>query len=423
MQKQQEAQQGHVVLDIGGYRYPTSLQTLRRLPGTFFDAYFSGRYTMGRSEDGSIFIDRDGRHFGQVLDYLRDGVVSVAEQDPAELDVCELRWLRREFGFYCIELSVEPQDMAFAIGGSSSRGGQTLACVERYDVASGAWLEAAPMATARRNFGSCVLSDGQLYVIGGLSANDDILATVERYDPSLGIWNAAPALPQPRWAHCACVVCDVMYVLCGNMEVEGRADIGVSSVLMFDTQAQIWSEMAPMPTSREYAGACVLGSDIYIFGGIDDDEENTCTTYCFSTETNEWTTLAPMPEAKIFFGVSTLRGLIHLIGGKGDGGDVLSSVHRFDPVANSWSVMADLCVGRVGPEAFVLDGSIYVVGGRIDDENTRLTSMERYCATTDRWTPVIGGDLVRGRSGFGVLVTREEVGLFDSLITKAQSNR
>jgi hypothetical protein len=93
MQKQQEAQQGRVVLDIGGYRYTTSVQTLRRLPGTFFDAYFSGRYTMDRSDDGSIFIDRDGKHFGQVLEYLRDGVVSVAERDAAELDVGELRWL------------------------------------------------------------------------------------------------------------------------------------------------------------------------------------------------------------------------------------------------------------------------------------------------------------------------------------------
>jgi serine phosphatase RsbU (regulator of sigma subunit) len=46
MQKQQEAQQGRIVLDVGGYRYTTSVQTLRRLPGTFFDAYFSGRYTM-----------------------------------------------------------------------------------------------------------------------------------------------------------------------------------------------------------------------------------------------------------------------------------------------------------------------------------------------------------------------------------------
>jgi hypothetical protein len=91
MQIQQEAQQGRIVLDIGGYRYVTSVQTLRRLPGTFFDAYFSGRYTMDRSEDGSIFVDRDGKHFGQVSEYLRDGVVLAAEKGASELDVGELR--------------------------------------------------------------------------------------------------------------------------------------------------------------------------------------------------------------------------------------------------------------------------------------------------------------------------------------------
>jgi hypothetical protein len=80
------------------------VQTLRRLPHTFFDAYFSRRYAIDRCEDGSIFIDRDGEHFGQVLEYLRDGMLSVAEQDAADLDVSVLRWPKREMGFYCIEL-------------------------------------------------------------------------------------------------------------------------------------------------------------------------------------------------------------------------------------------------------------------------------------------------------------------------------
>jgi hypothetical protein len=57
MHKHKEAQEACVVLDIVGYRYTTSVQTVRRLPHTFFDAYFSGRYAMDRCEDGSIFID------------------------------------------------------------------------------------------------------------------------------------------------------------------------------------------------------------------------------------------------------------------------------------------------------------------------------------------------------------------------------
>jgi chorismate mutase len=78
MHKHKVAQEGHIVLNVGGYRYETSVQTLRRVPRTFFDAYFSGRYAQDVCADSSIFIDRDGEHFGQVLQYLRDGVVSVA---------------------------------------------------------------------------------------------------------------------------------------------------------------------------------------------------------------------------------------------------------------------------------------------------------------------------------------------------------
>jgi hypothetical protein len=189
------------------------VQTLRRLPHTFFDAYFSGRYAMDRCEDGSIFIDRDGEHFGQVLEYLRDGVLSVAEQDAADLDVSVLRWLKREMGFYCIELMADPQEVALAVGGYDNNYTE-LASVERYDIASGAWRDAAPMFLARSAFGLCELNS-EIYLTGGWDAGGVWLATVARYDPSLDTWSAAPAMPYNRFAHCACAVGDAMYVLGG----------------------------------------------------------------------------------------------------------------------------------------------------------------------------------------------------------------
>jgi hypothetical protein len=44
MQSHKEAQEGRVELNIGGCRFQTSVQALRRVPHTCFDAYFSGRY-------------------------------------------------------------------------------------------------------------------------------------------------------------------------------------------------------------------------------------------------------------------------------------------------------------------------------------------------------------------------------------------
>jgi hypothetical protein len=82
------------------------VQTLRRVPHTFFDAYYSGRYAQEVCDDGSIFVDRNGEHFGHVLEYVRDGVVSVAEPG-AQPSVELLHMLKSEFDFYSIDVGAE----------------------------------------------------------------------------------------------------------------------------------------------------------------------------------------------------------------------------------------------------------------------------------------------------------------------------
>jgi hypothetical protein len=111
MQTHKARQEGRVQLNVGGYRYETSVQTLRRVPGNFFDAYFSGRYAQDVCEDGSIFIDRDGMLFGHILQYMRDDVVAVVEQDKFP-KVGLLRRLKREFNYFSIELYADQADGA-----------------------------------------------------------------------------------------------------------------------------------------------------------------------------------------------------------------------------------------------------------------------------------------------------------------------
>jgi hypothetical protein len=109
MHKHKEPEQGNVELNIGGYGFETSVETLRRLPHTFFGAYFSGQYAQDVCTGGNIFVDRNGEHFGDVLDYMRNTVVSVAEPG-AGASLPLLHVLKREFNFYCIDLSVEPEN-------------------------------------------------------------------------------------------------------------------------------------------------------------------------------------------------------------------------------------------------------------------------------------------------------------------------
>jgi hypothetical protein len=184
MQQHKEAQEGRVELNIGGYHFQTSVQTLRRVPHTFFDAYFSGRYAQDVCNDGSIFVDRDGEHFGHILAYMRDGMVSVAEPG-ARPSISLLRALKREFGFYCIELCTEVEctqpEVAFVMGGLCPAD-RALSSMERYDVSSGQWNAAAAMGTARWRFGACVMA-GKLYVTGGIDAANGRLSSVGKYSP------------------------------------------------------------------------------------------------------------------------------------------------------------------------------------------------------------------------------------------------
>jgi N-acetylneuraminic acid mutarotase len=428
MHKYKEAQEGAVVLNVGGYRYETSVQTLRRLPHTFFDAYFGGRYAQDVCTDGSIFIDRDGEHFGQVLQYLRDGMVLVEEQDASELDVSVLRWLKREFGFYCIELMADPQEVVFTVGGAlgggalgggalgggalgggalgggalggGALGGGALgggapgggtpadkaltATMERFDIASGVWREGSSMATPRATFDLCTL-DGVLYAIGGVDTDMNPLASVERYDPSLDSWSTAPPLPNACAAHCGVSVGDTMYVIGGMERIDGRPR-GVKSVFKFDGRTQVWSKAAPMPVHRTYAGACVVGSNIYILGGTNAGDIITATTYRYSVDTDAWSTLAPMPEVKTRHRVCTVRGLIYVLGGMSSKSTCSSSVHRFDSVANLWSTVAPMLSPRYTSASFVLDGILHVAGGW--KRGRSLSSVERYDAVLDTWTEV-----------------------------------
>jgi hypothetical protein len=218
MQMHQAAQEGHVELNIGGYRFETSVQTLRRIPHTFFDAYFSGRYAQDVCRDGSIFVDRDGAHFGYILEYMRDGVVSVAEPGVRP-SVSLLRALKREFGFYSIELVAEQAadvlqpERVYVVGGIDSEN-VTLASMERYDASSGQWTAMAAMSVRRRGCGACVV-EGGIYVIGGHGDNMTRLSSVEKYSPSTDTWTDVVPMPDARSSHCVVSVGSAIYVFGG----------------------------------------------------------------------------------------------------------------------------------------------------------------------------------------------------------------
>lgn len=96
MQDVYEFQSSPVHLNIGGHRFTTSLQTLRRDKDSMLATMFSGRHKLVQESDGSYFVDRDGTHFRHILNYLRDGF----RADMLPQDEVSLREIVNEAQYY-----------------------------------------------------------------------------------------------------------------------------------------------------------------------------------------------------------------------------------------------------------------------------------------------------------------------------------
>ncbi|TYI47738.1 hypothetical protein E1A91_D13G195100v1, partial [Gossypium mustelinum] len=77
-----------VRLSTGGKKFCTTIDTLtRREPDSMLAVVFSSRHTVYQdSEKGHVFVDRDGKHFRHILNWLRDGVVpTLTDSEYSEL--------------------------------------------------------------------------------------------------------------------------------------------------------------------------------------------------------------------------------------------------------------------------------------------------------------------------------------------------
>lgn len=94
--------QRYVKLNVGGRLFSTSLDTLTK-QDNMLRAMFSGRLDVSTDMDGYILIDRSGKHFEFILNFLRDEdplYVQAMLVDKTELDLFELL---KEAKFYCVQ--------------------------------------------------------------------------------------------------------------------------------------------------------------------------------------------------------------------------------------------------------------------------------------------------------------------------------
>jgi hypothetical protein len=151
-----------------------------------------------------------------------------------------------------------------------------------------------------------------------------------------------------------------------------------------------------MPEPRYEFAACLVGSDIYVFGGLTNASEQ-CgrahdSVFKYDTETDKWSTLAPMPVSDHGMSAIALGGLLYI----GGVGDTVCEFMSYDPVTGVWSNLASLAYECHHGAFFVLGGCLYAAGGKSTE-----SIVQRYDVTTNVWKKL--ADMLEGRSHFGAV--------------------
>jgi len=90
-----------VKLNVGGVKYSSTRSTLIKHPKSMLGAMFSGQIPSQLDEDGNFFIDRDGKIFRYILQFLRSGEVTLPKEHK------DYSLLQSEALFYQIQPLIE----------------------------------------------------------------------------------------------------------------------------------------------------------------------------------------------------------------------------------------------------------------------------------------------------------------------------
>ncbi len=209
-------------------------------------------------------------------------------------------------------------DRLFLVGGyDSHRRIKYAQCLE-YDATADQWLERSPMPSGREDMGSAVVGD-EIWIFGGVANPDhQILDEILVYNTSMDFWTGPYSMPEPRaLGDLAASAGETVYLLTGTNTLFGYpALVPAEDGWAFNSRDRTWLSIEGIPTPRCYAESELIGSSIYVVGGV-----SSSTTDWFSTmdildvRTNTWRPSKPLPYAARGMGVASARGELYVAGG------------------------------------------------------------------------------------------------------------
>ncbi|MCL7388697.1 MAG: hypothetical protein LZ173_02005 [Thaumarchaeota archaeon] len=218
--------------------------------------------------------------------------------------------------------------MAMVIGGGGAR---FKKAVPAYVKLNPEWIGLASLGIPRYG-GAMFIYSNTLYIVGGMTRTG-VTSTVEKIDLSTLTRSYGASMPEPRAHFGFGLIGSKLYVL-GGID---RGGMPRNTIYVYDIPNNSWSTLsATLPKNIAYCASAVLGSIIYIIGGIDVQGNILKDAYAFVTSSNSVSTKASMNTARQNHACAVLSNKIYCFGGD-DGSNPLQSIEVYDPSANTWT--------------------------------------------------------------------------------------
>lgn len=161
-----------------------------------------------------------------------------------------------------------------------------------------------------------------------------------------------------------------------------------ASLLPGAALADGWREGTPMSSARAYAGAALIGDDLYVIGGGGTSGPRSMSEI-YDTVGDIWRATAALPNGIQQFGIAVSGGKIFVAGGYASTGtrdnpveQVSDNLWIFDPSVGTWVNGAPMPEPRVGHALVAVGGKIYSFGGRGQNPGRVFV----YDPGADRWS-------------------------------------
>ncbi len=181
--------------------------------------------------------------------------------------------------------------------------------VYQYDEGKNEWIKRTSIPIARGALGvTCV--DDHIYAIGGMD-HDGQLSSLAVYDTKSDAWTQKKEMPTAR-EHLAVVSLGKRIYVIGGLQHNRYNSLTTNEV--YDTTTDTWETLAPLPHAINGFGAAVIGESIYVFGGARGDAI-TKEVFEYNTQKNVWTRRADIPTGRYGYAIGVLQNEAHIVGG------------------------------------------------------------------------------------------------------------